>query len=140
MERLRFDNHSKKLIATLVERHDSELALSDRSVRRNLSRYGEEVLRLLLQVKRADNLAQAPEFRDRQELISQWETMLNMEILSGNCFSLKQLAVKGNDLLTLGITGKAVGTALETLLELVIDEKLPNDKATLLNYAKEKLL
>lgn len=140
MNRLRFDNRSRRLIATLVERHDSELSLSERSVRRNLSRYGEEVLRLLLQVKRADNLAQSPEFRGRQELLDQWEVMLNMELLSGNCFSLKQLAVKGNDLTALGVTGKAVGTCLDKLLELVIEEKIPNDKNSLLEYAKEKLL
>lgn len=140
MERLRFDNRSRKLIATLVERHDSELPLNERSVRRNLSRYGEEVLRYLLDVKRSDNLAQSPEFRGRLQVLSQWETMLNMELLSGSCFSLKQLAVKGNDLVLLGIAGKAVGDTLQQLLELVIEEALPNDRAILLNYAKEKLL
>lgn len=140
MDRLRFDNRSRKLILTLVERHDSELAMSGRSVRRNLHRYGEEALRLLLQVKRADNLAQAPEFRDRQELLSQWEQLLNMELLSESCFSLKQLCVKGDDLMKIGITGKAVGQGLERLLELVIDEALPNERSALLEYAKEKLV
>lgn len=140
MDRLRFDNRSRKLILTLVERHDSELAMSGRSVRRNLHRYGEEALRLLLQVKRADNRAQAPEFRDRQELLSQWEQLLNMELLSESCFSLKQLCVKGDDLMKIGITGKAVGQGLERLLELVIDEALPNERSALLEYAKEKLV
>ena len=140
MERLRFDNRSKRLISTLVERHDCELNLSERSIRRNLSRFGEEVLRLLLEVKRADNLAQAPEFRGRLELLDQWENMLNMEILSGNCFSLKQLAVKGGDISGLGIKGKAIGECLNTLLENVIEEKLPNDREVLLAYTKEKLL
>ena len=140
MDRLRFDNRSRKLILTLVERHDSELAMSGRAVRRNLHRYGEEALRLLLQVKRADNRAQAPEFRDRQELLSQWEQLLNMELLSESCFSLKQLCVKGDDLMKIGITGKAVGQGLERLLELVIDETLPNERSALLEYAKEKLV
>ena len=40
----------------------------------------------------------------------------------------------------LGLEGPAVGRALEGLLELVLDEKLPNDRAMLLEYAKEKLL
>lgn len=140
MERLRFDHRSRQQILTLVERHDSELALSDRAVRRNLARYGEETLRLLLRVKRADNLAQAPEFRARQELIAQWEQLLELEIASGRCFSLKQLAVKGNDLASLGMRGKQIGDTLEELLTLVIDEKLPNDRAVLLEYAKEKIL
>lgn len=140
MERLRFDNRSKQQILTLVERHDSELALSDRAVRRALARYGEETLRLLLKVKRADNLAQAPEFRGRQELIGQWEQLLNMELASGSCFSLAQLTVKGNDLMAIGIQGKQIGETLNELLSQVIDEKLPNDKAILIEYVKEKLL
>ena len=140
MERLRFDNRSKQQILTLVERHDSVLALTDRTVRRNLSRYGEEILRLLLKVKRADNLAHAPEYRDRSELIDQWEQLLNVELASGSCFSLGQLAVKGNDLIELGIKGKQIGKVLNELLSQVIDEKLPNDKMILIEYVKEKLL
>lgn len=140
MDRLRFDNRSKQQILTLVERHDSELALTDRAVRRNLSRYGEETLRLLLAVKRADNLAQSPEYRGRQELIDQWEQLLNMELASGSCFSLAQLAVKGNDLTALGMRGKQIGEMLEELLSLVIEEKLPNERAVLIEYAKEKVL
>ena len=140
MDRLRFDNRSKQQILTLVERHDSVLALTDRTVRRNLSRYGEEILRLLLKVKRADNLAHAPEYRDRSELIDQWEQLLNVELASGSCFSLGQLAVKGNDLIELGIKGKQIGEMLNELLSQVIDEKLPNDKMILIEYVKEKLL
>lgn len=140
MERLRFDNRSKQQILTLVERHDSELALTDRAVRRALARYGEETLRLLLKVKRADNLAQASEYRGRQELITQWEQLLNVELASGSCFSLGQLAVKGNDLMAIGIQGKKIGETLNELLSQVIDEKLPNDKTVLIEYVKEKML
>lgn len=140
LERLRMDNRSRQTILTLVERHDCELSLSERSVRRNLARYGEETLRLLLEVKRADNLAQAEAYRDRQTLIRQWENLLELVLAEGACFSLRQLAVKGNDLTALGLRGPAVGRALEELLELVIDEKLPNERGMLLEYVKEKLL
>lgn len=140
LERLRMDNRSKGMILTLVERHDCELSLSERSVRRNLARYGEETLRLLLEVKRADNLAQAEAYRDRQTLIRQWEDLLEMVLAQGACFSLGRLAVKGGDLTALGLCGPAVGRALEELLELVIDEKLPNERGILLEYVKEKLL
>lgn len=140
LERLRVDNRSKETILTLVERHDCELILSERSVRRNLARYGEEILRLLLEVKRADNLAQAEAYRDRQTLIRQWEDLLELVLAQGACFSLKQLAVKGGDLTALGLRGPAVGRALEALLELVIDEELPNERGILLEYVKEKRL
>jgi len=137
MERLRFDNQSRRTILTLVDRHDCELPLNERAVRRNLARYGEETLRLLLDVKRGDNLAQAPACRQRVALIDQWENLMNVVLASEDCFSLKQLAVKGGDMTAIGLRGPAVGQALQTLLELVMDEKLPNDRAVLLEYAKE---
>lgn len=140
MERLRFDNHSRRLIALLVERHDCELPLSERAVKRNLARYGEETLRLLLQVKRADNLAQAEAYRDRQQLLDQWEDLLNMVLASQECFSLRHLAIKGSDLTDIGIMGPAVGKTLDALLDQVIEGNLPNDRTILMDYAKEKLL
>ena len=62
------------------------------------------------------------------------------ELLAADaCFSLKDLAVKGNDLLTLGLRGRAVGAALQACLDAVIDEVVPNDRAALLAYAAENL-
>ena len=140
LRRLRVDNHSRKQILTLVERHDCDLAMNPRSVRRNLARYGEETVRLLLEVKRADNLAQAAAYRDRQGLLDEWEALLDQVLAEGSCFSLKQLEVKGGDLSGLGLRGPAIGGALQTLLEQVIDNKLPNERAVLLDYVKENLL
>ncbi len=139
LDRLRMDNHSKKIILTLVERHDAPLTLSEKSVRRALARYGEETLRLLLAVKRADNMAQAEAYRDRQTLLRQWEDLLELVLQSGDCFSLDRLAVRGGDLTALGLRGPAVGAALRELLEQVMDEKLPNDREMLLEYVKNGL-
>lgn len=140
MDRLRFDNQSKKDILLLVERHDCALPLTEKAVRKNLAKYGEVHLRRLLAVKRADNLAQAAAYRDRQTLIDQWEALLDAVLASEDCFSLKQLAVKGNDLTALGLRGPAVGRALDTLLDQVMEEKLPNDRGALIAYVKEELL
>jgi len=140
MQRLRFDNRSRKLITMLVEQHDVPLHESARAVRRMLAKYGEETLRLLLQVKRADNLGQAEEFRGRLADIDRWEKLMEEVLQSESCFSLKDLSVKGNELITLGIKGKAVGAALDRLLELVVDGDLPNDREALLRHVKENLL
>ena len=137
LDRLRFDRRSRDLILTLVERHDCELPLSEKSVRRNLARYGEEALRLLLEVKRADNLAQASAYRGRQAEIALAEEILDRLLAENACFSLKQLAVNGNDLTALGLRGPAVGRALETLLSKVVDGELPNQRAALLKFVTE---
>lgn len=42
------------------------------------------------------------------------------------------------DLLVLGFEGPAIGEILEALLEEVIEERLPNDRAVLLEYARRR--
>ena len=51
---------------------------------------------------------------------------------TGACVTIAQLAVNGRDLTALGISGPAVGRALERLLNEVIDGA-PNDRAALLS-------
>ena len=97
-------------------------------------------LRRLLQVKRGDNLAQHPAYLGRQTHITQLEQLLEVVLQEQQCFSLKQMAVKGGDLLALGLSGRAVGEALDALLDQVVEGKLPNDRELLLLYVKEKLL
>ena len=48
------------------------------------------------------------------------------------CFTLRQLAVNGRDLLEQGYRGREVGAALQFMLDAVIDGTLPNEKQTLL--------
>ena len=49
------------------------------------------------------------------------------------CFSLKDLAVDGNDVIACGVApGPEVGRILEQLLMKVIDGELPNDREVLL--------
>lgn len=56
---------------------------------------------------------------------------------AGAVVSLRELAVNGDDLKALGLSGKAIKHVLEGLLEDVMFEKLPNDKATLMDAARK---
>ncbi len=50
------------------------------------------------------------------------------------CFSLRDLAVNGRDVIAAGVEpGPEVGGVLKRLLSDVIDEKLPNDKDVLMD-------
>ena len=138
--RLRLDRHTSGAVVQLVRWHDVEIPLSEKGIRRQLRRFGEVNLRRLLQVKRGDNRAQHPDYRGRQDHITQLEQLLDIVLQEDQCFSLKQLAVKGDDLLALGLSGRAVGEALNTLLDQVVEGKMPNDKGLLLLYAEERLL
>lgn len=139
MTRLRFDKRSREEILTLVDRHDVQLELLPTVVRRCLARYGETTLRHLLDVKRADARAQAPRCLCRLEDLDRWEALLDETLAADACFSLKDLALKGGDLAALGLRGPQIGQGLHTLLELVIEDTLQNDRDTLLTYAKENL-
>ena len=61
----------------------------------------------------------------------------NRVLKSGECFSLGRLAVKGDDLLVLGMKGVEVGSTLRELLHHVIAHPEDNDRDRLLSLAME---
>ena len=136
--RLRFDKRSAQRIVLLVEWHDRPIEPTHKAVRRVLNAMGEEALRQLLQVKSADNLAQHEKYRRRLADIDAVEAVMEELLAQESCFSLKQLAVNGRDLMELGFSGSEIGAALDALLQQVMDGELPNEKEALLAWLKEK--
>ncbi len=136
--RLRFDKATAQRICTLVRYHDRPIPLTERAIRRAMNQLGVEGLRQLCAVKRADNLAQHPDYRSRQRDIDAGEAIMDELLRKDACFSLKQLAVNGRDMAALGLEGPAIGQALQALLEAVMDGETDNDRAALLALAKEK--
>lgn len=75
----------------------------------------------------------------RQEELSQVRRLTEEIRRAGDCLSLKSLAVGGQDLMDAGIQpGKAVGEALNCLLELVFNHPEYNEKEILIQYALRK--
>ena len=139
MHRLRFDNETLRRVTDLVKYHDLQIELTTKSVKRALNKLGEETFRDLILLKRADNLAQSPEFLCRQQYYDQLEDLLALIIAEKQCFSLKDLAVNGNDLIAAGITdGRTIGQALKEALEEVIDGRLANEKEILMSWITER--
>lgn len=139
LRRLKFDNATRDAVKTLVAWHDHDIPRTEKGVRRALMKLGEERLRQLTEVKRADNLGQSPEFRPRLREVERGSEILDALLARDACFSLKQLAVNGRDLLALGFRGPEIGAALNRLLSGVVDEKLPNEKSALLSAAQTYL-
>ena len=131
--RLRFSNERKTRVIELVDWHDRDVPRTEKSIRRCLYHLGEEGVRQLIAVKRADNAAQHPAYQGRSVEMDKAERILQEILDTEACFSLRQLAVNGNDLLALGLRGKAVGEALHFLLEQVMDGKVVNEKEALLH-------
>ncbi len=139
LNRLKFDNATKEKVCTLVEYHDVQIGRNERSVRKWLNRLTPDIFFDLLLLKRADNLAQNPAF-SRQQEINTLEALAEKIIKERQCFSMDSLAIGGSDLLTLGLKeGRQIGEIKNTLLKLVIEGKLQNDREVLLTYAKKIL-
>ena len=135
MQQLRFDHATADRVLLLVRWHDADILPEGRSVKRWLNRLGEEGLRQLLQVKAADRGATNYKF-ENLSVLRLVEQKLDTVLQEGQCFSREKLAVNGKDLLALGFPqGRQLGEALDALLNLVIDEQLPNQRTVLLNRA-----
>ena len=139
LKRLKFDNASKDEILTLIKYHDPVIPVKRSAVGRWARRLGMETLFKLLDLKAADNLAQAPECIDRLKGYDEIREIANAMIAENACFTLKDLAVNGGDLIKeCGYKpGKSIGETLSALLDAVISEELPNDREILLARAKE---
>ena len=135
--RLRMDKKSAQRIVTLVRWHDRDIPRTEKAVARAARQLGEDTLRQLLAVKRADNRAQSPLCRGRAADIDRAEAILDDLLARQSCFSLRELAVRGNDLTALGLHGPAVGETLQKLLDAVMDGSVPNERPALLALARE---
>lgn len=122
----------------LIRVHDKTIEATPRAVKRALMSMGGDVelFRTLIGIKRADAQAQSELSKPRALLADDLEKTLEAVLAADEAFSLKQLAVNGNDLMDLGVPhGPAVGEALNSLLDAVIDGDVPNEREALLDFA-----
>ena len=138
LKRLRFDNETTQKVVKLVKIHDSPIECDEVTVKKKLNRLGEETFFDLIRLQRADNLAQSEKFRFRQKNFDCLEKTAEKILEQNDCFSLKKLAVNGNDMLSLGLCGKEIGAMLDFLVEQVIEGKTANEKPLLLEAAKRE--
>ena len=139
LKRLRYDNATIDEVTTLIRYHDLELPLSCRQWKRLLNRLGVSLCKKLLAVRRADILAQNPAFLNRIPDLEKSAQILQEVVETEACFSLRDLAVNGKDLIDLGMSpGKNMGILLKELLQDVIEDRCPNQKEPLLALAQKK--
>lgn len=136
LRELKYDSKTITEVTALVENHDIIIENRENLLKRYLNKFGEELLFHLIDVHIADDMGKAPQFMQRIETYRAARQTVVHLLEMRECFSLKQLAVNGNDMKRLGLNGKEIGTMLESLLSEVIDEKCENDKTKLLEAAQ----
>lgn len=138
LDRLKADKDTVNRVTALVRRHDTPLENDPKLIKKMLNRLGPEMFFDLIKLQRADNMGQAPTYRERQQLLDKIEASAKELLAEKACFSLKNLAVSGKDLIDLGMEpGPGMGKILNHLLEAVMDGQVPNEKAQLLQKARE---
>ena len=134
--RLKAPTALREPVELLVEKHMVWFPEDRKVVRRWISRLGYDVFESLIRFQETDCIATGTSGdmeRSHFALLRQ----LAEEIRGENaCLTLKDLAVNGHDLMALGIRGKAIGETLNRLLNLVLEEAVPNEKPALLEVLK----
>lgn len=135
---LKMDKNTIAKVCTLIKYHGVHLEPTKRCIKRWLNRLSEPLFLDLLAVKRADVLAKSPASMIRLETLNEIQNMMEEIISRNECFSRKNLAVNGSDLIKMGIEdGQEIGRILEVLLESVIEERIKNTREILMEKAKE---
>ena len=136
LRRLKSDNHTREKVCELIRMHSDEIVADEFHIKRLLSEKGEEFVRLLLAVKKADASGKARDYTNPPEL-NESEKIIDKILKSGQPLYLSDLSVKGNDIVALGIKGEKVGEVLKHLLSLVLSGMVENDRESLLKCAGE---
>ncbi|GHU59175.1 polynucleotide adenylyltransferase [Clostridia bacterium] len=117
---LHFDNKTAREIALIVRNHDVRLNDTEAGIKRQLREFGERGYFRILAAHIADNKAKSDLGKAQNPALIQIRDTARRIVLSGACYKLSQLAVSGDDMLSLGIRGVAVGEYLAALLDEVI--------------------
>jgi tRNA nucleotidyltransferase (CCA-adding enzyme) len=136
--RLKAPTALRERVVFLIEQHMTPFAPDKKLLRRRLGKWGEEATRQLLALQKADFSSKGTGTAQEESLFTDIETCLAEVLTEQACFTIKDLAVNGNDLMALGMTGKQIGQALEWLLTKVQNEELPNEKEALLTAVKKR--
>ncbi len=140
LRRLKFDNETIRRVVQLVLWHDEKPKLTEEAVRRAIVMCGIEAYPDLFAVKVADTLAQS-EYHRREKLdyIHGYEKLYEEIIRRGDCLSVKDLAIDGQDLMETGMKpGPKLGEVLQKLLDHVLTDPSLNTREQLLAL-REKL-
>jgi putative nucleotidyltransferase with HDIG domain len=135
MRRLRYPTRLTSRVVAIVREHPfhpDTAPREPRELRRYLAEHGDELAADITALRLADLRA-----KDRDTSVLE-ELAAGLERERANPHRIADLAVSGDDLIELGfIPGPALGGALQTLLDAVLDEPERNTRDELLARAKE---
>ncbi|HAG69158.1 MAG TPA: CCA tRNA nucleotidyltransferase [Lachnospiraceae bacterium] len=134
LRRLKFDNATIKRVCTLVRYHDHRQECSEANVRRTAAVIGRDLMPLWFMVRRCDTMGQSVYIREEKlKATDRFEETYERVLQNGDCLTIGELAVNGNDLIACGMKpGRELGTLLKRMLDLVLEDPSLNTRERLL--------
>lgn len=134
LTKMKIASKSIENISNLVRKHMAlHRDLSDKKMNKLLSKMGYEQLLKLIQHSNADNESKNSELLKSNEILYE---MLNKAQEKNMQLTVNDLAIDGNDLMSLGFRGKEIGKIKKELLEKYLNEEIKNDRESILKYLK----
>lgn len=140
LKRLKFDNATIDFVYRMVKHHDDRPPMDNMAlVRRRISEIGLENMPMMIEIKRADILAQSDyNFESKMGYVDDLERAYKEVIEKNHCVNKKDLSVNGRDLIAMGMKpGEEMGVVLDLLFDIVINDPKLNDREKLLERANK---
>lgn len=130
LRKLKSDGATIQKVTKLIRFFDTDVDSSKVAIKKLMSKMGESDFFSLIKLKIADEPEKPVEFEKAKQIAE--KVIANKE-----CFKLKDMAVKGDDLIKSGIAmGPEIGKTLSMLLDKVISEEVANDKDSLMQIIR----
>lgn len=138
LSELRYDKKTIQNVCILVRRHMEAMnPYTEKTVKRLVRKIGPDLARKLFYLQRADILATSnPQLTSNVDKALE---ILDYILQEDEPIYRKQLAINGNDIISLGYKqGREVGRILEAITDLVDEGRLDNDREIILKYIEKR--
>ncbi|MDE6784252.1 MAG: HD domain-containing protein [Ruminococcus sp.] len=134
LKRMKFDNRTISEVCWIIAHHSDKIT-SEKSIKRLLSQRNLDSFLMLIEAKKADNSAKQDFVTyENIEFCTFAETAKRL-VSEKVCLHTGDMAVNGNDMISLGFRGAEIGRILNKMLEQIIDGELENSYEILMKYA-----
>lgn len=136
LKAMKLDNNTINTVTKLIKLSKVGIEETEPAVREAIHMYGREFIPLM--ITHQQTIIDAKEdftgitMSSAHKHIGVIKRFYDAIMERGDCISVKDLDIDGNDLMELGISGPRIGETLNKLLHIVMENPRLNDKATLI--------
>lgn len=142
MKRLKFDHSTIQQVTKMIYYHDYYMYDNRKSVHKLMYYLNGDftIAFQILKIQLADNMGKnQKKCMEKNRMIYAVTIMLKQMQKDKECFTIKDLAINGNDMLSLGYQGKEIKEGFEHLLRFILNQQEKNNKEQLCKEAQRYL-